>query len=194
MYGKAPAKLNFMTSISPAADTSEGPLPGGHWRFRDEDQRAVSQFRAGDGAMIFMVLATVAHANQIGSSISPTGRRTSPKSCVFCFTTPRPPLKARPGGSFARRSKPDRCPRVPFRAVGRKGHAGPRCVCKGWRAPQKIVSDFVGIVHRGTDAADHAVIVDATMRHALANGDKQMAGPQATPKRICALQKDMAAL
>ena len=62
-------------------------------------------------------------------------------------------------------------------------------------APRKtIVSDFVGIVHRGTDAADHAVIVDATMRHALANGDKQMAGPQATPKRICALQKDMAAL
>ena len=66
MYGKAPAKLNFMTSNSPAADTSEGPLPGGHWRFRDEDQKAVSQFRAGDGAMIFMVLATVAHANQIG--------------------------------------------------------------------------------------------------------------------------------
>ena len=59
---------------------------------------------------------------------------------------------------------------------------------------RKIVSQYVGIVHRGTAAQDRAVIVDATTRQALADGGKQVVAPQATPKQIRALQKEMQAL
>ncbi len=60
----------------------------------------------------------------------------------------------------------------------RDGRPCHQSVGKGWRAPRDIDSDFVGIVHCGTGAADDAVIVDATMRQALANGDKRVAIPK----------------
>jgi hypothetical protein len=59
---------------------------------------------------------------------------------------------------------------------------------------RKIVSQFVGIVDRGSAAADRAVIVDATTRAALANGGKQVAVHQATPAQVRKLQSEVEAL
>lgn len=58
---------------------------------------------------------------------------------------------------------------------------------------RKIVSQYVGIVHRGSPAKDRAVIVDATTRAALASG-KQVVTPQVTRAQIRALQAEIAAL
>ncbi len=59
---------------------------------------------------------------------------------------------------------------------------------------RKIVSQFVGIVHRGSAAKDRAVILDATTRAALASGGRQVVVPQASPAQIRALQAEIAAL
>ena len=61
---------------------------------------------------------------------------------------------------------------------------------------RKIVSQFVGIVNRGTAAQDRAVIVDATTRQALASGGQKVvvATPQVTSQQLAKLQSEIAAL
>ncbi|MHB1633592.1 OmpA family protein [Acidiferrobacter thiooxydans] len=146
------------------------------------------------GAMIFLSIAA-AHANQLGTVNFANGSTTPaaiPQVLLSqvkgATTTPGHVVLLRAGAS------PVGGRAYNFVLSGERAAAVRDALVKAGVPRKKIVSDFVGIVHRGSAANDRAVIVDATTRAALAGQGPQVAVPQATPAQIRKLQAEIAAL
>lgn len=147
------------------------------------------------GAMIFSMIAAVTHANQIGTVAFANGS-TTPTSIPKVLLSQAKASTSKAGQVVLLRAgaSPVGGRAYNFVLSGERAASVRNALVKAGIPRRKIVSQFVGIVNRGSAAKDRAVIVDATTRQALANGGKQVAIPQATPKQIAQLQKEIAAL
>jgi hypothetical protein len=152
-------------------------------------------FVMGMGAMIFLTIAAVAHANQLGTVNFANGS-THPTKISRYLLDQAKASTAKPGQVILLRAGASPVGGAAYNFVlsGERAARVRNALVKAGIPRRKIVSQFVGIVDRGTAAADRAVIVDATTRAALASGGRQVAVPQATPKQIRKLQAEIAAL
>ncbi|MHB1565153.1 MAG: OmpA family protein [Acidiferrobacter sp.] len=152
-------------------------------------------FVLGMGAMIFMTLAIAAHANQIGVVDFANGS-TRPTHVSRYLLDQAKVSTSKPGQVVLLRAGASPVGGAAFNFVlsGERAAAVRNALVGAGIPRKKIVSQFVGIVNRGSAAQDREVIVDATTREALANGGKSVAVPQATPKQIRKLQSEIWAL
>ncbi len=157
--------------------------------------RPYRSFVMGMGAMIFMVLATVAHARQIGVVAFANGS-THPTSIPKTLLAQAKAATHEPGQVVLLRAgaSPVGSAAYNFVLSGERAARVRNALVSAGIPRRKIVSQYVGIVHRGSPAKDRAVIVDATTRQALAGQGPQVATPQATPKQIRKLQAEIEAL
>ncbi|MHB1567483.1 MAG: OmpA family protein [Acidiferrobacter sp.] len=152
-------------------------------------------FIMGMGAMIFLSIVAVAHATQLGTVNFANGSTRPTKISGYLLDQAKAATtKAGQVVLLRAGASPVGSPAFNFVLSGERAAAVRNELVKAGIPRRKIVSQFVGVVNRGSNAADRAVIVDATTREALANGGKQVATPQATPKQIAKLQKETAAL
>ena len=152
-------------------------------------------FVLGMGAMIFMTLAIATHANQIGVVDFANGS-THPTHVSRFLIDQAKASTAKAGHVILLRggASPVGSQSYNFVLSGERAAAVRNSLVQAGVSRKKIVSQYVGIVNRGSAAQDRAVIVDATTRQALADGGKQVAAPQATPAQIRKLQKEMKSL
>ena len=146
------------------------------------------------GAMIFLTIAA-AHAHQIGVVQFANGS-THPTKISRSLLDQAKADTQKPGQIVLLRAGASPVGGAAYNFVlsGERAAAIRNVLVEHGIPRKKIVSQYVGIVHRGSAAADRAVIVDATTRQALANGGEQVATPQATPSQIRKLQAEIAAL
>lgn len=155
--------------------------------------RSYRNFLLGMGAMIFLIAG--AHARQLGAVQFANGS-TTPTNIPKNLLTQAKAHSQKRGRVVLLRAGASPIGGRAFNFVlsGERAAAVRNALVAAGIPRRKIVSQFVGIVHRGSSAADRAVIVDATTREALANGGKATLTPQATPKQIAKLQSEIAAL
>ena len=152
-------------------------------------------FMLGMGAMIFMALATHADATQLGVVNFSNGSTHPTKIGRFLLDQAKVATQ-KPGQVILLRAGASPVGGAAFNLVlsGERAAAVRNALVKVGIPRRKIVSQYVGIVDRGSAAKDRAVIVDATTRAALAGGGKQVAVPQATLKQLRKLQAEIEAL
>ena len=157
--------------------------------------RPYRNFMLGMGAMIFMALATHADAHQLGAVQFANGS-THPTKISRYLLDQAKASTSKPGQVILLRAGASPVGGAAYNFVlsGERAARVRNALVKAGIPRKKIVSDFVGIVHRGSAAKDRAVIVDATTRQALASGGKQVATPQATPAQVRKLQSEIEAL
>jgi hypothetical protein len=157
--------------------------------------RPYRNFMLGMGAMIFMALATHADAYQLGAVQFANGS-THPTKISRYLLDQAKASTSKPGQVILLRAGASPVGGAAYNFVlsGERAARVRNALVKAGIPRKKIVSDFVGIVHRGSAAKDRAVIVDATTRQALASGGKQVATPQATPAQVRKLQSEIEAL
>ena len=146
------------------------------------------------GAMIFLVISA-AHATQLGV-VNFSNGSTHPTSIPKALLNQAKAATQKPGQVVLLRAgaSPVGSPAYNFVLSGQRAAAVRDALVKAGVPRKKIVSQFVGIVNRGSAAQDRAVILDATTRQALANGGEQVAVPEATPAQIRKLQAEIEAL
>ena len=146
------------------------------------------------GAMIFLTIAA-AHARQLGVVQFANGSATPAAIPQALLNQAKVSVKG-PGQVVLLRAgaSPIGAPAFNFVLSGERAAAVRNALVGAGIPRRKIVSQYVGIVHRGNAAQDRAVILDATTRQALANGGKQVATPQASPAQVRKLQAEIAAL
>ena len=147
------------------------------------------------GAMIFMALAVAAHARQIGVVNFANGA-AAPTSIAKALLAQAKASTTKPGQVVLLRAgaSPVGGRAYNFVLSGERAAAVRNALVGAGIPRRKIVSQYVGIVHRGTAAQDRAVIVDATTRAALAGQGPQVATPQASPAQVRKLQAEITAL
>ena len=152
-------------------------------------------FMLGMGAMIFMALATHADATQLGVVNFANGL-TTPAAIPQALLNQAKAATTKPGQVVLLRAgaSPVGPKFYNFVLSGERAAAVRNMLVKVGIPRRKIVSQYVGIVDRGSASADRAVILDATTRQALAGQGPQVATPQATPAQIRKLQAEIAAL
>lgn len=146
------------------------------------------------GAMIFLVISA-AHATQLGVVNFSNGSTHPTRVSRFLLDQAKAATQ-KPGRVVLLRAGASPVGTLAFNFVlsGERAAAVRNRLVAAGIPRKKIVSQYVGIVHRGSAARDRAVIVDATTREALANGGKRAATPQATPAQIRKMQAEIAAL
>jgi len=153
-------------------------------------------FTLGWGAVIFLMVAAAAHATQLGVVNFGNGS-THPTHVSRFLIDQAKASTAKAGQVILLRAGASPVGGAAFNFVlsGERAASVRNVLVKAGIPRKKIVSQYVGVVHRGTAAQDRAVIVDATTRPALASaGGKPVAGHQAIPKQIAKLQAEIAAL
>ena len=147
------------------------------------------------GAMIALTLAIAAHARQLGVVQFANGS-THPTRIAHYLLDQAKAATQQPGRVVLLRAgaSPVGTPAFNFVLSGERAAAVRNALVGAGIPRRKIVSQYVGIVDRGTAAQDRAVIVDATTREALAGQGKEQAVPQAAPKQIRKLQAEITAL
>lgn len=152
-------------------------------------------FMLGWGAMIALTLAIAAHATKIGVVQFANGS-TVPTAIPKGMLTRAKVSTSKPGHVVLLRAgaSPIGGRAYNFVLSGERAASVRNALVAAGIPRRKIVSQFVGVVNRGSAAKDRAVIIDATTREALANGGKATLTPQATPKQIAKLQSEIAAL
>ena len=152
-------------------------------------------FVMGMGAMIFLMIAA-AHARQLGVVQFANGSAT-PAAIPQALLNQAKVFVKGPGQVILLRAgaSPVGAPAFNFVLSGERAAAIRNVLVEHGIPRKKIVSQYVGIVDRGSAAADRAVIVDATTRQALADGGKRVvAPPRATPAQVRKLQAEITAL
>jgi hypothetical protein len=146
------------------------------------------------GAMIFLTIAA-AHARQLGAVNFANGSTHPTKIARFLLDQAKAATQ-KPGQVILLRAgaSPVGGRAYNFVLSGERAAVVRNALVGAGIPRRKIVSQFVGIVSRGSAAQDRAVILDATTRAALASGGRQVAVPQATPKQIRKLQAEIEAL
>ena len=147
------------------------------------------------GAMLALTLAIAAHARQLGVVQFANGS-THPTRIAHYLLDQAKAATQQPGRVVLLRAgaSPVGTPAFNFVLSGERAAAVRNALVGAGIPRRKIVSQYVGIVDRGTAAQDRAVIVDATTREALAGQGKEQAVPQAAPKQIRKLQAEITAL
>ncbi|MDA8119590.1 MAG: hypothetical protein M0Z85_05955 [Gammaproteobacteria bacterium] len=135
------------------------------------------------GAMIFLTIAA-AHATQIGVVNFANGS-TTPTSISKSLLTQAKAATKSPGQVVLLRAGASPIGGRAFNFVlsGERAAAVRNALVAAGIPRRKIVSQFVGIVSRGTAAQDRQVIVDATTRQALAHGGHEAATPTGQGQR-----------
>ena len=148
-------------------------------------------FMLGWGAMIFLMIAGAgaAHASQLGAVQFANGS-TIPTSIHKGLLTKAKTSTLKPGHVILLRAGASPVGGAAFNFVlsGERAAAIRNALVKAGIPRRKIVSQFVGIVNRGTAAQDRQVIVDATTRQALGLTSPAGQGQQEAALRRLELQ------
>ena len=152
-------------------------------------------FMIGWGAMIFLSIVAVVHARQLGVVQFANGSTTPTAIPKALLNQAKGSVKG-PGQVVLLRAgaSPVGGRAYNFVLSGERAAAVRNALVGAGIPRRKIVSQYVGIVHRGSAAKDRAVIVDSTTRQALAGQGPQVATPQATPAQVRKLQNEIEAL
>ena len=137
------------------------------------------------GAMITLMIASAAHATQIGV-VNFVNGSTTPTVIPKNLLTQAKAATAKPGQVVLLRAGASPVGGRAFNFVlsGERAAAIRNALVKAGIPRRKIVSQFVGIVHRGSAAADRQVIVDATTRQALGLATPTGHGQRAALRRL----------
>ncbi len=135
-------------------------------------------------AMIFLMIAA-AHARQL-ATVNFANGSTTPTSIPKALLSQAKANTAKPGHVILLRggASPVGAASYNFVLSGERAAAIRDDLVAAGISRRKIVSQFVGIVHRGSAAKDRAVIVDATTRAALGLASPTGQGDQAALARL----------
>ncbi len=131
-----------------------------------KSNRPYRNFMLGMGAIIFLTIA--AHAHKLGAVQFANGS-TTPTRIPEGLLTQAKASSQKPGHVVLLRAgaSPVGGRAYNFVLSGERAAAIRNTLVKAGIPRKEIVSQYVGIVHRGSAAADRAVIIDATTRAAL---------------------------
>ena len=137
------------------------------------------------GAMIFLMIAAAAHATKIGVVAFANGS-TIPTSIPKNLLTRAKAATSKPGQVVLLRAgaSPVGGRAYNFVLSGERAAAIRDDLVAAGIPRRKIVSQFVGIVNRGSAAKDRAVIIDSTTRAALGLASPAGQGQQAALRRL----------
>lgn len=169
------------TPISADADTCEAPTAGAMEVSRMKTYRS---FTIGMGAMVFLAMAA-AHARQLGAVNFANGS-TRPTHISRLLLDQAKASTTKPGQVVLLRAGASPVGGAAFNFVlsGERAAAVRNILVSAGIPRKKIVSQFVGIVNRGSAAKDREVIVDATTRAALGLAPAPSTGQTAAIRRL----------
>ena len=141
-------------------------------------------FLLGMGAMIFLSIAA-AHARQLGAVQFANGS-TTPTSISKALLSQAKSATSKPGQVVLLRAGASPVGGAAYNFVlsGERAASVRNALVKFGVPRKKVVSQYVGIVNRGSAAQDRTVIIDATTRAALGLASPTGQGQQAALRRL----------